>query len=104
MQDLIQEAIDAGIPVIDNTKPPEYYREQRLQEDLANLATHQFVQNVERGLCSIDPDTNAVRRRISFDLVYFQQQSSPFEPREALDEATKKRVAEQLDALVQCHS
>lgn len=103
MKDLIQEAFDKGIPVIDNTKDAAYYRDERAKRDAENIAKHVFVENIEQGMCSIDPETNAVRRRISFDFIFLQQEALLNERNEANEELFKKTLSEQLLKTVHPH-
>lgn len=96
MKDVLEDLIDKGIPVIDNTKDAAHYRSERIRRDKENLAKHEFVQNAELGTCSIDSDTANVRRRVSFDFVYFQHGAGIGEWNEELEAALKKRLGEQL--------
>jgi hypothetical protein len=100
MQDILQSCMDKGYPVIDETKDEAYYRNQRLQNDLEGIAKHQFVQNVEYGPTSLEPETYAVKKRISFDLVMFWQQSGLYENGTELNELMKKLLSEQLLEMV----
>ena len=95
-KDLIKEALLRGDPVIDNTKDAAHYRNERAKRDKKNLAKHVFVEGVELGQCSLDPDTNSVRKKISFDFVYFQQEALLGEWEEEQEELLKQRVAEQV--------
>lgn len=96
MRDVLQQALANGATIIDNTKDEAYYREQRRQRDADRLAEHVFIENVDKGQCSIDPETNNVRRRISFDFVYFQSEALLNERNEDHEENLKQRVADQL--------
>jgi hypothetical protein len=55
-----------------------------------------FVQNAELGMVSVDPDTANIRRRVSFDFVYFQHEAGLFEWGDKQEDLLKKCVAEQL--------
>jgi hypothetical protein len=104
MHDLVAECLAKGIPVINSTRTEEDYRAERFKQEEENLANHVFISGVKDEGCRIDPETNQVIRRISFDYNFFQSCLHLGEMHDfagAFDAEHKQRLADQLFAALE---
>lgn len=102
--DLIDECIKKGIPVIDNTRTEADFRSDRFKQEEENLSKHVYIGNVKDEGCRIDPETNGVVRRISFDYHFFMSclhLNEMHDFTEGSEADHKQKIAEQLFAAME---